>query len=95
MSLVAPRTRAAEHDRTLADRFLAAFPLLAVFFWLCVVYAWEAWRHGSPWLFGDELELTQLSRAIAATGHAARRGQPHSFDSLYTFSSTPTTPSST
>ena len=85
MSLVAPRTRAAEHDRTLADRFLAAFPLLAVFFWLCVVYAWEAWRHGSPWLFGDELELTQLSRAIAATGHAARRGQPHSFDSLYTF----------
>jgi len=85
VSLVAPRTRAAEHDRTLADRFLAAFPLLAVFFWLCVVYAWEAWRHGSPWLFGDELELTQLSRAIAATGHAARRGQPHSFDSLYTF----------
>ena len=64
---MAPRTRAAEHDRTLADRFLAAFPLLAVFFWLCVVYAWEAWRHGSPWLFGDELELTQLSRAIADT----------------------------
>ena len=85
MSLAAPRARAAESDRTWADRFLAAFPLLAIFFWLCVIYAWEAWRHGSPWLFGDELELSQLSRAIAETGHAARRGQPHSFDSLYTF----------
>ena len=85
MSLAAPRASAAERERTLADRFLAAFPLLAIFFWLCVVYAWQAWRHGSPWLFGDELELSQLSRAIAATGHAARRGQPHSFDSLYTY----------
>ena len=86
MSLVAPRTRAAgAGERTLADRFLAAFPLLALFFWLCVIYGWEAWRHGSPWLFGDELELTQLSRAIAATGHAARRGEPHSFNSLYTY----------
>jgi hypothetical protein len=85
VSLAAPRARAAETDRTWADRFLAAFPLLAIFFWLCVVYAWEAWRHGSPWLFGDELELSQLSRAIAETGRAARRGQPHSFDSLYTY----------
>jgi hypothetical protein len=85
VSLAAPRARAAETDRTWADRFLAAFPLLAIFFWLCVIYAWEAWRHGSPWLFGDELELSQLSRAIAETGHAARRGQPHSFDSLYTY----------
>jgi hypothetical protein len=86
VSLVAPRAGAAANTgRTLADRFLAAFPLLAVFFWLSVVYAWEAWRHGSPWLFGDELELTQLSRAIAETGHAARRGQAHSFDSLYTY----------
>src|SRR5438067_1925958 len=75
VSLAAPRASAAGNERTLADRFLAAFPLLAVFFWLCVVYAWEAWRHGSPWLFGDELELTQLSRAIATTGHAARRGE--------------------
>jgi hypothetical protein len=85
VSLVAPRARAVDRTETLSDRFLAAFPLLAVFFWLCVVYAWEAWRHGSPWLFGDELELTQLSRSIAETGHAARRGQPHSFDSLYTY----------
>ncbi len=87
MSAVASRSRARtrERERTLSDRFLAAAPLLSVFFWLSVVYAWEAWRHGSPWLFGDELELSQLSRAIAATGHAARRGEPHSFDSLYTY----------
>ena len=84
MTVVTSRARPAR-DRTLSDRFLGAVPLLAIFFWLCAIYAWQAWRHGSPWLFGDELELSQLSRAIAETGHAARRGQPHSFDSLYTY----------
>jgi hypothetical protein len=84
MTVATSRARPAR-DRTLADRFLGVVPLLAIFFWLCVIYAWQAWRHGSPWLFGDELELSQLSRAIAATGHAARRGQPHPFDSLYTY----------
>ncbi|HZC28212.1 MAG TPA: hypothetical protein VE269_00610, partial [Gaiellaceae bacterium] len=59
------------------------------FFWLGAVYAWQAWRHGSPWLFTDELQFTQLSRAIAETGHAARRGEPHSFDSLYTYLTAP------
>jgi hypothetical protein len=39
----------------------------------------------TPWLFGDELEFTQLSRAIAATGHPAERGQPHSADSIWTY----------
>jgi hypothetical protein len=72
-------------DRTLADRFLAAVPLLSIFLWLSIVYAVEAWAHGTPWLFGDELELTQLSRAIADTGHAARRGEPHSFDTLWAY----------
>jgi len=72
-------------SRTWLDRISAALPLATVFFWLCVVYGFEAWLHGTPWLFTDELELTQLSRAIAATGHAARRGEPHSFDTLYTY----------
>jgi hypothetical protein len=84
VSLAAP-ARAESRGRTLTDRFLASVPLLAIFFWVGAVYAWEAWRHGTPWLFGDELEYTQLSRAIAATGHAARNGQPHSADSLYTY----------
>ena len=72
-------------DRTFADRLLAAVPLLSIFLWLSIVYAVEAWAHGTPWLFGDELEITQLSRAIADTGHAARRGEPHSFDTLWTY----------
>src|SRR5919198_710127 len=79
-------TRAAETRAvTLADRFLAAVPLLSIFFWLGVLYTWEAWRHGTPWLFGDELELTQLARSIAETGHPARRGDPYTFKSLYTY----------
>src|SRR6266536_2741428 len=77
--------RPAPAERTFADRLLAAVPLLSIFLWLCIIYAVEAWAHATPWLFGDELELTQLSRAIAATGHAARRGEPHSFDTLWAY----------
>ena len=77
--------RGAPAERSLADRVIAAVPLLSIFLWLSIVYAVEAWAHGTPWLFGDELELTQLSRAIANTGHAARRGEPHSFDSVWTY----------
>jgi hypothetical protein len=83
------RAEALASSRTLADRILAAVPLLSVFLWLAVVYGWESWDHATPWLFTDELELTQLARSIAHTGHAARRGQPHSFDSLYTYVTAP------
>ena len=83
MSVVTARRAPAE--RTFADRLLAAIPLLSIFLWLSIFYAVEAWAHQTPWLFGDELELTQLSRAIAETGHAARRGDPHSFDTLWTY----------
>jgi hypothetical protein len=71
--------------RTRLERVSAALPILTVFAWLCLVYGVEAWLHGTPWLFTDEVETAQLSRAIATTGHAARRGQPHPFGSLYTF----------
>jgi hypothetical protein len=70
-------------SRTAADRLLAAVPLASIYLWLCVVYGFEAWRHVTPWLFTDELETTQISRSIAATGHAARRGAPYSLHSLY------------
>jgi hypothetical protein len=83
MSIASART--APVERTFADRLLAAVPLLSIFLWLSIVYAVLAWAHQTPWLFGDELELTQLSRAIATTGHAARRGEPHSFDTLWTY----------
>ena len=69
----------------LTDRLLAAVPLASIYIWLSAVYAFEAWRRVTPWLFGDELEFTQLARSIAATGHPAERGQPHSADSLYNY----------
>jgi hypothetical protein len=84
-TLVAPATE----SRGILDRVYAAVPLASVFVWLCILYAWQARNHVSPWEFTDELELTQISRAIADTGHAARRGQPYSFHSLYTFLTAP------
>jgi hypothetical protein len=74
---------------TVTDRLVAVLPLASIYVWLCAVYAVEAWQRVTPWLFTDELELTQLSRSIAATGHAARRGQAHSADSLYTYLTAP------
>jgi hypothetical protein len=52
-------------------------------------HAWQSWKHPSPWLFTDELELTQLSRSISDTGQAARRGEPHFFETLYTYLTAP------
>ncbi|HVA31921.1 MAG TPA: hypothetical protein VMU58_11695, partial [Gaiellaceae bacterium] len=71
------------------DRIAAVFPLTMVYLCLCIVYLFEAWARVTPWLFGDELELTQLSRSIAATGRAARRGQAHTPDSLYVYVTAP------
>ena len=45
----------------------------------------RAWSKGTPWLFSDEFEWTQLSRAIAQTGHAARRGEATSAKSIYSY----------
>ena len=58
-------------------RFLSAVPLLVVYFALAALYAWQASRKVAPTLFTDELELTQLARAIAHTGEPARRGVPY------------------
>ena len=69
---------------TVSDRLLAAVPLVSLYLWLSVAYGVEAWKRATPWLFTDELELTQLSRSIAATGRAARRGEPYGIHSLYT-----------
>jgi hypothetical protein len=80
------RPRAARvRGTSLLDRIRGAVPLLTVFAWLCLVYAVEAWSHGTPWLFSDELEWTQLARSVADTGHAARRGVPYSWKSIYTY----------
>jgi len=78
-----PRARAAaaEAPRRLLEAAAAAGAGLVVL----VFYLVEASLQKTPWLFTDELEWTQLSRAIAATGHAARRGQPVFFKSLYAY----------
>jgi hypothetical protein len=67
------------------DRVYAAIPLATVFVALLALYAWEAARHSTPWFFTDELELSQISRAVAATGHGARRGEPYFWQTLYTW----------
>ena len=49
---------------------------------LAALYAWQASRRPVPTIFTDELELTQLARAIAETGEPARRGEPYGLASL-------------
>jgi hypothetical protein len=67
------------------DRFYRAIPLASAFLWLCVLYGWQTRAHVTPWLFTDELKLAQISRSISETGHAAQRGHPSSFETLYAY----------
>ena len=69
----------------LFTRFQGALPLLIVYFALAAIYAWQASQRPVPTIFVDELQITQLSRAIAETGHAARRGVPYSNPSLVAY----------
>lgn len=77
--------RAGARGRPLVDRLLAVFPAAAVALAVLALYLVEAWSRKTPWIFTDELEWTQISRSIAATGHAARRGQPIFFKSIYAY----------
>ncbi len=70
-------------------RFLAAVPLLAVYFGLAALYAWQASRRPVPTIFTDELELTQLARSIAETGEPARRGEPYGLATLVAYALAP------
>jgi hypothetical protein len=70
---------------TFLDRVLAATPIVGVALVVVTFYAVEAWVRKTPWVFSDELEWTQISRAIADTGHAARRGEPIYFKSSYPY----------
>jgi hypothetical protein len=75
--------RATAVPRPWLDRLVAAVPILSLYLWLCVLYGWEASGHVTLWLNSDELEMTQLSRAIAESGEPARRGVPHTGLDLY------------
>ena len=65
-----------------SGRLVAALPLLTVFAWLALVYAWEAWLVTTPVIFTDELLYAKIAQSVADTGHAALRGEPHSLESL-------------
>jgi len=70
---------------TLVDRALAFTPVAGVALVVITFYAVEAWVRKTPWVFTDELEWTQISRSIAETGRAARRGDPIYFKSVYPY----------
>jgi hypothetical protein len=80
--------RAAESQppaRTIPGRLFAVLPAVGIACAVLTFYLVEAWTRKTPWVFTDELEWSQISRSIASTGHAARRGQPIFFKSLYAY----------
>jgi hypothetical protein len=81
----AERTRTRAQGRPLLDRLLAVIPAVALGLAVLVVLLVEAWSRKTPWVFTDELEWTQISRSIAATGDAARRGDPIFFKTIYVY----------
>lgn len=52
---------------------------------LAALYAWQASQRVSPSIFSDEIDFTQISRAIAEDGVPSRRGEPSGFGTLYTY----------
>lgn len=89
MSLASAEARAAESRRSLADRLLAATPLLTIVASAAFMYGLEAANHPSPTLFVDELQWTQLSRSVAEHGVASIRGARAPFESLYVYAIAP------
>jgi hypothetical protein len=85
MSEAVPRSPAAPRESTMLDTFLAVLPWAMAALVILMILLWQAAVQKTPTIFTDEVEWTQLSRAIATTGHAARRGTPISFKSLYAF----------
>lgn len=76
-------------QRSALDRFLAAIPYAVATLALLSLFFWEASIRKTPTIFTDELEWSQISRAIAATGHPLRRGEPIPFKTLYVFAIAP------
>jgi len=66
-------------------RLEGAIPLLSVYCGLAALYAWQASQHRVPTLYTDEIEMMQLSRSIAETGEAARRGDPYGMPTLVAY----------
>ena len=60
------------------DRAFAALPLVGLGLAVVTFYCVEAWTRKTLWVFTDELEWTQISRAIEETGHARGAAIPSS-----------------
>jgi hypothetical protein len=67
------------------DRFLGAYPLIAAYLALLVLYAWQTTKISTPWLFTDELQWAELSRGVAHHGVPQLRLHDESFSSLYAY----------
>jgi hypothetical protein len=80
-----PNREGGPPEPDLFARLQGALPLLIVYFAFAALYAWQASRRSMPTIFTDELELTQLSRAISDTGEAARRGDPYGLATLVAY----------
>jgi hypothetical protein len=78
-----------ERPRRGRSRLDTLVPLLFAYCALAALYVWQAWRRETPTIFTDELELTQISRAIADTGEPARRGVTYGFTSLVPWLTSP------
>ena len=48
--------------------------LLLLYAGTAALAIWQTHRHPTPTIFSDELEMTQLARSLADTGHATLRG---------------------
>ena len=84
MTAVASGVGRVQLARSLATRLVAALPLVTVFTWLTLVYAWQAWLVTAPIIFTDELLYTQLSRSLADDLSPEVRGERSSLESLTT-----------
>lgn len=65
------------------ERALPAIPVAIVYLLAAALYTWQASGHLTPWLFSDEIEYTEIGRAIAETGEPARRGVAYWGAGLY------------
>jgi hypothetical protein len=70
------------NERSRLDRMLDAIPVAVVALLVLALYFWEASSRKTPTIFSDELEWSQLSRAISSTGRAAAVGGPRPFQWL-------------
>ena len=79
-------TSAGGPERRSASEIVGLFLIFAA---TAGVALWQASNHLSPTIFTDELEMTQLARSIADTGHATLRGEPAGIAPIAAYLSAP------